>query len=256
MPTHPPISLHQDISSTNDLALEAARQGAPHGSCWMAERQLGGRGRREVDGARRTWFSPAGVNLYMSILVKNRLAPEQATTLTLAAAVGAHTAIASALEEHAGDLLIKWPNDLYLGARKLSGILSEGVLLGGRLDAVIIGVGVNVNLPASALPADLADQATSLLMHTSRPHDRLTLAHAMRHEILAACDLLADSGLPAIIERWRPHDQSKGRRVRAMIGGEWRSGTSLGISRTGGLLVELGPDDVQDVQTGEVIFER
>ncbi len=254
--TLPPISLFHEVSSTNDLAMSAARDGAPHGSCWLAERQLGGRGRREVDGERRAWFSPSGVNLYMSVLVKLALPPEIAATLTLAAAVGVRRALTQVLDPvHHDALLIKWPNDLLLDGKKLCGILSEGVLIGGKLDAVIIGVGINVNLAREQLPEHLQSSATSLFMHTAQRYDRLALALLLREELLAAAHQLATQGLPTILEQWRPFDQTKGRRVRAMIGGGWCSGTSLGISETGGLLVELAPGDVEDVQTGEVVFD-
>lgn len=252
----PPITLLDQVDSTNDLALEAARHhAAPHGSCWLADQQVKGRGRRELTGERREWFSPPGANLYLSLLLRNTLEPSLATPLTLAAAVGAHAALSPLLDDPS-PLWIKWPNDLYFHDKKLGGILSEGVLSGPRLDAVIVGIGLNINLAADQLPEALAPLATSLLIETGQRHDRLAIALSLRHHLLAAADTLCSRGLPAIIEAWRPHDRSVGRQIEAMIGGQWRQATSRGISDSGGLLVELPDGTTHDVQTGEVRFVR
>lgn len=251
--TLPPISLYQDVSSTNDLAMQGARQGAPHGSCWVADRQLQGRGRRQHDGQARSWFSPPAKNLYFSLLIKHSLPPELVSTLTLAAAVGAWRTLDPLLSPHQERLLVKWPNDLYIAHRKLGGILSEGVMLHNRLDAVIVGVGLNINLLEGDLPDDLRGAATSLAIATGlTTHDRLAITHALREQILLASEQLHRLGLPYIISQLAPIDQTLGRRLVIQSSGQ--QGTSRGISASGGLRVELDDGQVLDVQTGEVSF--
>ena len=110
--------------STNDDALAGARAGAAHGACWIADEQVRGRGRREVGGERRAWWSPPGVNLYMSMVLRPDVPAERASQLTLAAAVGAREAIAA----FGVECSVKWPNDLLCEGRKLAGILTEAVV--------------------------------------------------------------------------------------------------------------------------------
>ena len=252
----PPIQLFDEVHSTNDLAMQAARDhDAPHGACFVADAQRGGRGRREPAGSRRSWFSPPGANLYLSLVVHNALPAERAMTHTLAAAVGLLDALLEQIgPEPLEELTIKWPNDLYLGSRKLAGVLCEGVLRGASLEAVVIGIGLNVNLKPEEMPEALGLSATSLLEHTGQLTDRFALALTIRRHLLAACERLERLGLEQTLERWRERDQTLGREVRAMIDGSWRQGTSRGISPTGGLLVEIEDGRRCDVQTGEVVF--
>lgn len=256
--TLPPIQLFKSTPSTNDLAIAAAKTNPPHGSCWVADQQTKGRGRRQSSGESRPWFSPPGKNLYLSLFVRHHLPPHLVSTLTLAAALGAWRAINPLLEqkgEEAQDkLLIKWPNDLYIAHKKLGGILSEGVMVNNKLDTVVIGIGLNINLSSEDLPDELKDIATSLQIATSSTHDRLSLAHTLREELLLACTQLEQLGLPFIIKNLQPIDQTIGRSVSTTVNGQPQQGTSLGIAPSGGLLIQLTTGQTIEVQSGEVLF--
>ncbi|MFB6351087.1 MAG: biotin--[acetyl-CoA-carboxylase] ligase [Bradymonadaceae bacterium] len=244
------IHLLQSTDSTNDLALEAARRGDDHGACWVADRQTAGRGRREIGGERRSWFSPAGANLYMSVLLRPDIAPAQATSLTLAAGVGIADAV---VEQTDADVWLKWPNDLYIGERKLGGILTEAHTERGDLSGVVVGFGLNVNLAADAVPDELTSTMTSLQIATGRPWDRMSLVFAVRDGLLERCDAFAESGMEAIRQDLHAYDRAAGRRVELQRDGDRVEGVARGIGDDGQLVVDLDGEDV-DVMAGEVRF--
>src|SRR5690554_3885166 len=113
------IHLLDTVGSTNDLAMKAAPS-AKHGDTWVAEHQTAGRGRREIGGDRRQWFSPPGVSLYMSVLLKPAIEPAEAAGITLAAGIGVCEALGSV-----PGLWLKWPNDIFIGTKKVGGLLTE-----------------------------------------------------------------------------------------------------------------------------------
>ncbi|HTQ04456.1 MAG TPA: biotin--[acetyl-CoA-carboxylase] ligase [Polyangiaceae bacterium] len=171
-----PIVATLHTGSTNDDALAAARDGAPHGALFVTEEQSAGRGRRG-----NTWLAPRGEGLLFSLVLRPELGPERAPALALLAGLAVRAAVAELLDAratHARTLtendaaeaaeprvLVKWPNDVVIVTdklRKLAGVLVESVVRGGRLGAVVIGVGLNVG--RLGLPSELADMATSLAL--------------------------------------------------------------------------------------------
>ena len=244
------IHLTRTTDSTNDLALSAARDGADHGACWVADRQTAGRGRREIGGQRREWFSPAEANIYMSVLLRPDLDPAGATHLTLAAGVG----IADAVVDRTGaDLWLKWPNDLYVGDRKLGGILTEAHTEHGQLAAVVVGFGLNVNLGREAIPDELASTMTSLKIESGREWDRMALVFDVHDRLMARCETFANSGMAGLIDDLRAYDRTPDRRVEIQRDGEWVEGTARGVGDSGEMVVEIDGEDV-GVETGEVRF--
>lgn len=156
----------EETDSTNRVAKELARQGAAHGTAVLAARQTAGRGRRG-----RHFFSPEG-GLYLSVILRPRLTPEDRVLLTPMAAV----AVCRAVEAMCGcSPGIKWVNDLYLGGRKLCGILCEGAD-----DAVIVGIGLNLRTPEGGFPPDIPAAALDC------PVEGRALARAIRERLLTA----------------------------------------------------------------------
>lgn len=242
-----------ETPSTNDVALAAVRQGAPHGSCWIADAQTQGRGRREVGGPRRAWHSPPQANLYMSVLLRPEIDPARAAPMTLAAALGACRACRAMTGL---DIWIKWPNDLFIGDRKLAGILTEAHLDGPRLDAVVVGLGINVNLSVEDAPTDLQETLTSLRAASGQRWDRLALALAVREQVIDACMTVADEGLSAILDPLRERDGMPGRAVRFQRGGEWAIGQAEGIDDSGALRVRDARGDLHLMHAGEAQLVR
>ena len=155
------IYYHRLISSTMDAARELARDGEREGAVVIAEEQTKGRGRFN-----RAWVSPPGLNLYFTVLLRPRR--DQLRYMNMAAALAVFDTAAG----FAGlKPAVKWPNDVRVGGRKLSGILIENEFDGDRLAHALVGIGVNVNLDVSRYP-EIADTATSLRSEVGRELDR------------------------------------------------------------------------------------
>jgi len=162
----------EETDSTNRAAKELARQGAPHGTAVLAKRQTAGRGRLG-----RAFFSPEG-GLYLSVILYPQCPPEDRALMTPMAAV----AVCRALEQVCGiSPGIKWVNDLYLGGKKLCGILCEGCG-----DAVIVGIGLNLYTPEGGFPAEIPATALDV------PVGRRVLAEAIGQQLLQPGEFLAE----------------------------------------------------------------
>ena len=238
-----------DVDSTNTVALALAHAGAAEGTAVLADTQRAGRGRLG-----RTWFSPPAAGLYLSVVVRPPRGTAGLTLLTLAAGVAA----ARAIQDASGLAIeLKWPNDLVAGRpwRKLGGLLCESAGSGAVVEAVVVGIGLNVR--SAAYPPDIADRATSLETELGRPVDRA----ALLVEILAAlghitgrlwagerrwiCEAwrqFARAGLGGAVAKWTDHDR------------RWR-GVVRDIDEDGGLLVDVN-GQTRRVIAGEIIWER
>lgn len=237
------------IGSTNDVAAALAGHADGEGAVVVADAQSEGRGRRG-----RSWFSPHGAGLYVSVVLtpaRARLAPDRATALlTLAAGV----ALAEAIQ-HATGLApdIKWPNDLLIGRRKLAGILAEGVAAPsstGGIHAVVLGFGVNVQ--RASYPPELSDRVTALETELGRHVDRAALFARSLAALAARYDDLLDARFDAILDAWRRRAPgSRGAEVAWDTLQGTQTGTTAGIDETGALLVQSG-DRLERLLAGEV----
>jgi BirA family transcriptional regulator, biotin operon repressor / biotin---[acetyl-CoA-carboxylase] ligase len=235
--------------STNDLAAERARAGAPAGSVVATDAQTAGRGRLG-----RSWHSPAGENLYFSILLRPARPPAEIPPLTLL--VGA--AVAVALQAFGLSPRLKWPNDVQLidetgRRRKVAGILTEMASLGARVQHVVVGVGLNVN--ALEFPAELAERATSLRRALGRPLDRTRVLGAVLEALeplyedfeahgpaTAVAAFSALAGLPDRCRVTAPtrHD-------------DWLEGTAIGVDADGALRLRDDRGEIHRVISGELL---
>ena len=231
---------YAEVGSTNDVAATLADRGEPEGTVVIADAQSAGRGRHG-----RTWASPPGAGLYMSIVI--RPAPHAVSLLTIGAGVALADGIQAATGLHPH---LKWPNDVYIGGRKLAGILAEAGTSKDGGPHVVLGCGVNL-MPA-AYPPDVAARATSIESELGRPIDRGLLLV----ECLAALHLryreLQSRASEAVIARWRDRAVSTfGRRVEWDVAGVTRHGVAEDIDETGALLVRDGAAQAR-VISGEV----
>jgi BirA family biotin operon repressor/biotin-[acetyl-CoA-carboxylase] ligase len=157
------------IDSTNKYAMKAASEGIPEGAVFIADEQTAGRGRGD-----HSWHSPAGHGLYVSIVLRPQLAPNDVLWLSLIAGLAVHAAIKE-VTTIAVDL--RWPNDIMFGDKKLGGILTELGTESGRIRHAVIGIGLNINQPQ--FPAELAAHATSLRIETDRDWPREEILTAL-----------------------------------------------------------------------------
>jgi BirA family biotin operon repressor/biotin-[acetyl-CoA-carboxylase] ligase len=240
-----PLYFLTETGSTNDVAQLLAEHGAPEGATVVASAQTAGRGRFG-----RTWFSPPGAGLYVSVVCRN---PVAAPLLTLAGGVAVADGIRAATSL---PVEIKWPNDIVVAdraagrPRKLAGILAEGSTSADGLQYVILGFGIN--LRPAAYPPDLADRASSVETELGRAADSgLVLAETL--SVLAASfERLRFGDAHPVLDRWRAlAPSSRGSRVEWEASGVTRAGTSEGIADDGALLVRVG-DCVERIISGEL----
>jgi BirA family biotin operon repressor/biotin-[acetyl-CoA-carboxylase] ligase len=238
------IHYFQDLDSTNRVAQELARQGAAEGTAVLAERQLSGRGRQG-----RTWHSPAGVGLYHSVILRPALPPNQVQLLTLTVAV----AVAQAISAQTGlSPKIKWPNDILIRERKVAGILTEAEAAAEQIAHVVIGVGINVNHTAADLGRSLEALATSLRLEVGRLVERSALAAQLFVELENWYERLQTGNCSLILDEWRRHAATLGRRVRVLLGQTTVEGTALDVTDEGALLLEQGDGSRTMVHAGDV----
>lgn len=234
------LVLHQEIPSTNGDAIERGQAGAEHGLVIMAERQTAGRGRRS-----RTWFSPPGVNLYCSILVRpmNLRIPavEWLSWIPLTAALAAAEAVQTAVGVTPS---LKWPNDLLLQDRKVGGILCETGSDRGHQSFVVIGFGLNVNIPLELFPVDLQPTAGSLIQVTGQPVDRNRLLARLLLELEQTLGELASQGPSRLVRAYTDRCATIGRRVRVLLSADRELvGVAQAIGRDGALHVRPSGSD-------------
>ena len=245
------IHHHERLDSTNTRALELARAGEPHGTVVIAEGQTAGRGRLG-----RSFFSPPYTSLYTSIILRPDLPLAEAPTLVLASAV----AVAEAVAAEAGPAArveIKWPNDVLIAGRKTSGILMELGAEGARIDHVVMGIGVNLNLLRSDLPEEFRHRATSLAAELGRPVDRIAFTRRLFGTLEEVLDAHASDGFDAIRSRFESRSALTGRSVRVEGGpGEEIRGVALGLDRDGALLVAPPGAPRRRVLAGDVVLVR
>jgi len=234
--------------STNRVAMEMAERGAPHGTVVVADAQTAGRGRRG-----RSWVSPPGKNLYVSLLLRPPVPTVEAPRLSLVAGV----ALADAIEAMGVPASLKWPNDLYLGERKAAGILAEMASDPDGVRHVVIGVGLNVNMEAADFPQELRGRATSLQIAAGRAYHRVDVLARWLDAFGARYAEFTGGGFSSIRDGWYRRDFLRGRRVllRRQGGEGW--GTADGLDAAGALrfLPDGGPA-IESVHSGEILDFR
>ncbi len=245
---------YEEIASTNDVALAAAREGAAAGLVVVADAQTAGRGRLN-----RHWEAPRGTSLLVSLLFRPP-APfaVQAARTTMACGLGLRAAV---LEVAGVSVDLKWPNDLIYqpsgadGAwKKLGGMLSEVALSEqGEPRALVVGWGINVNIPEAML-AKLSPQAASLLTLGGRLVDRTALLDCALKEIEGRYEAVVAGEDP--LPSWRAAVAWLGERVEVVGPGKRVSGIALDVAADGALLVRLADGEIRRVTAGDVSLRR
>ncbi len=227
-----------ECGSTNDEAARLARAGARHGTVVIAEAQRAGRGR---DG--HTWASPAG-GLYLSAVLRPPLPLHDVPPMTLAIGIG----LCDAARTTGAPARLKWPNDLLVGSRKLAGVLVESQSQGGRLDAVIVGIGVNL---VTQPDGDLAATAVTLAEAAGTAIDREAFVRGLLANVERWVDRYVAVGLEAIIPAWQDR-MAIGLAARATVDGAPLVGEVHGLDPDGALLLRDDSGRVHRVRSGEV----
>lgn len=236
------IFWYPTATSTNDLAAVLAEDGAEEGCVVVADAQSAGRGRHG-----RTWASPAGAGLYVSVVLKpvRRAVPALTIAAGVALAEGIHAATGLSLD-------LKWPNDLYAGDRKVAGVLAEAGTNRFTVDHVVLGFGINVR--AAAYPPDVTPRATSLDRELGRDVDRGLLFAECLSALARRYAHMQAGQSDVVMNAWRARAASTlGRRLRWDTGGATLEGIAENIDEGGALMVRT-PSGIVKVSGGEVVW--
>ncbi|MFZ5867287.1 MAG: biotin--[acetyl-CoA-carboxylase] ligase [Thermodesulfobacteriota bacterium] len=233
------LIVYEEVASTQDIARKLAQEGDRGPVAVMALRQTSGRGR-----SGRPWISPPGKNLALSVLLRPKLAPQEAPLMGLLASV----AVARVLEaKRVPSAALKWPNDVLVDGRKIAGILPEASVKGNTLEFVIIGIGLNVNSRFSDFPIELHDSVTSVLIVTGREWDLQEAAHDLLKEMDALYDRVIKEGCGFIPSLWGARWAHKGR----MLTRDGLEGRAEGIGPLGSLILRASDGRRVEINSGE-----
>ncbi|HKT46650.1 MAG TPA: biotin--[acetyl-CoA-carboxylase] ligase [Candidatus Acidoferrales bacterium] len=235
------------IDSTNRVAMELGHAGEPEGAIVLAEEQTAGRGR-----AGRSWHSERAAGIYVTLLLRPKLAPVQAPLLTMMAGISAHSAISAGTGVTSD---VKWPNDLMVNGKKLGGILTEMYAEPAQVRFIVVGIGINVN--QQQFPGELAETATSLRRETGRSISRLELLAKLLLEFESDYNRFLAEGPASVVRRFEKiSSYASGKRVRVSNGQEQFYGVTAGLAPEGLLRVERDGGELTTVIAGDVTEAR
>lgn len=242
------IRVFQQTTSTNDVVEKLARDGVKEGVVVFAESQTKGRGRLG-----RTWMSPPRKGLWFSVLLRPKLRPQETTRLTVAFG----TALARAVQTHTAlTPEIKWPNDILIRGKKVAGILTELSAELDRVNFVVLGIGVDVNLNAGEFPPELRRTATSLRIEARKPISRPELAALILRELDRDYARICDDEFDAVADEWKDRCTTLGREVIIRIGDRSVRGRAESLDDDGALLVRTDHGHLEHIIGGDVTVEK
>ena len=237
------IVFKSSLDSTQNLAKTLVEQGAEEGTVVLAESQSQGRGRRG-----RLWSSIAK-GLAMSVILKPDLPPEKAPQFPILAGVALVRAISRLCPVQAG---LKWPNDILIQGRKVVGILAELDAEMDRINAIYLGIGINVNARQEDIPEELRDIATSLALYSGESVHRVYLVRAILEELEAAYTTYLHHGFPPLREEWKKQNITLGRQVHVQCYGQDIHGFAEDMDEHGALLLRTQDGERMAITAGEV----
>jgi BirA family biotin operon repressor/biotin-[acetyl-CoA-carboxylase] ligase len=242
------VHYFHSLDSTNSKAYQLGLNGAKEGEVVIAESQEKGRGRLG-----RRWFSPPFLNLYLSVILRPKILPHQASLITLMAAV----ATADAIEKFSGlPPMIKWPNDILLRDRKVAGLLNEIHSEMDRIHFVILGIGVNLNMDGKMFRKEIRTVATSLKIEIGRRVSRKAFLQFLLLELEAWYSIFLKEGSSPVLKAWRERAQIKGRRVKVTFFGETLAGVAVDVDSDGALILETADGKRKRVVAGDVEYSK
>jgi BirA family biotin operon repressor/biotin-[acetyl-CoA-carboxylase] ligase len=242
------IQVYTSTSSTNDIVLKLATSNVAEGSVVFAEYQTNGRGRLG-----RSWISPAKKGLWFSVLLRPNLSPQLSSRIIIMAS----TSLVKAINQVTGiQASIKWPNDILINGKKTAGILTE---IGTELDKInyiVLGIGINVNLSKGDLPQTLSKTATSLMIESGSKVHRPTLAAAVINQLDSDYKTLSKGNFTIIAEEWERFCETIGKNVTIHVGDRIIKGRAEAVDTDGSLMVRTQHGRLERVIGGDVTLEK
>jgi BirA family transcriptional regulator, biotin operon repressor / biotin---[acetyl-CoA-carboxylase] ligase len=237
------IHYYESVGSTNDEAFRLGVEGAPEGTVVLAESQSKGKGRLQ-----RIWHSPAGANIYTSVILRPDFEPVRAPQLSITAGV----AVAELLNiYYPGQVQLKWPNDVLLSGKKVCGILAQMKIAQSVIDFVVLGIGINVNIGYNQFPSDLRNIATSLAIETGSECSRLELTIGLYENLAKWYKQLLQNGFNTIKEKWLSLAPMIGANVQVLFREQPQSGKAIGLDDDGSLILLTAGNKEIKVSAGD-----
>lgn len=238
------VVFFDSTDSTNLRAMELAKNGAPEGTVVIADSQSEGRGRLG-----RKWVSPRGVNLYTSVILRPNIPPHKAHAITLVSAVAVAETVGGLCEKKAE---VKWPNDVLLDSKKVSGILTEMSSETDRVNFMVVGIGINADMSVKDAPFEIKSVATSIREKTSAPVDRVRLAADLYSNLEKWYKIFIKSGLPPVLKAWKDYFVKEGKPITIKGLTQTIKGICLGVDEEGALLLRKPSGEVERIISGDV----
>ncbi len=229
----------EETSSTNDLARDFIENPDADGTVILADRQTKGKGRLG-----RSWYSPPGKGIYLSIILNRPLQGNMSYLLCPAVSL----AIAQAVEKLSGlKVLIKWPNDLIVNGKKIGGVLVEK-----SRKAFIVGVGVNLNTDLDEFPEEIRGRTSSLKSESGKHYDKEEFMRELFVEFERIMALLPADGGKEVLNNIKARSFTLGKNVRVVDGGAILNGEAIGFESDGSLLLKGAGGKIVNIKSGEL----
>ncbi len=239
---------YDEIGSTNDEAFRLGLAGAPEGTALIANSQSAGKGRMQ-----RVWHSPAGSNIYTSIILRPKIEPAKVSQISILAGV----ALAEALEKYCPDRIkLKWPNDILINGKKVCGILSQAKITVSEVDFIVLGIGINVNINYNQFPQEIRNLATSLAMETGKEISRQELIISLYENLAKWYKKLLKEGFGGIKEKWKNLSPMIGQTVEVMFREEAVSGKAIGLDDDGSLILLAAGNKKVKISAGDATIVK
>jgi BirA family biotin operon repressor/biotin-[acetyl-CoA-carboxylase] ligase len=238
------IISYAEIGSTNEVALGLAAEGMKEGTLVIAEYQTAGKGRRK-----RKWLSPNGTSILASLILRPHIMVHEAHVITLISAASVAQAIRSVTQLPA---LIKWPNDVTIRDRKISGVLPEMRTEGKWLKSLVVGVGITVNLSRNRFPKEIRDVATSLSDELGHNVSRVVLLQEFLRQLESRYLKVKEHKTDVLMAEWKSLSATIGRQVQINLSRRIARGYASDIDETGALLVKTDAGRTLRVTADEV----
>lgn len=234
----------ESVESTQKLAHIAALEGAEHGTIVIADEQVSGKGRAD-----RSFHSKKGEGIWMSLILRPDILPYEAPQLTLLTA----TILAQVLDQYENiSPQIKWPNDVLINSKKVSGILTEMQAEQDKVSYVIIGIGINVNQELASFPKDIQSKVTSLKIEQNKSIDIIKLIQKFIQSFEDKFDVYLEHGFPNVKTTWEKYGFRINEQLEIKTSRETWVGKFLGIAEDGALLAERDSGEIEKVYSAEI----
>lgn len=238
------IHYQEKVDSTQKIAQRLGLENAPEGTVVIADEQQAGKGRLG-----RVWHSPKGTGVWMSVILRPNIPLQKAPQLTLLTAVAVSQAIEECTELN---VHIKWPNDILLHGKKVTGILTELQAEADQINSILIGIGMNVNQKIEDFPEDLRQIATSLSIEKGEPINRAEVIRVVFHRLEKLYELYLQEGFKPIKLLWESYAISIGRRITARTLTGNLHGKAIGITEDGVLELEDDAGEIHFIYSADI----